>query len=160
MTPLDNSWVIWYHDQGNDWTMNGFKKLYEIKTIEDFWEIYTKLNNYVILKGMFFLMRKNIEPRWETKENIDGGCWSYKINKNESFLSWLYLSMFLCGETLIKDIENKDVINGISISPKKNFCIIKIWNNDNTKKNNTLLIDKINNLNLSQCLYKAHKDRS
>lgn len=164
MTPLNNTWVIWYHDQKNDWSINGFKKLYEIKTIEDFWDIYQKLNNYVILKGMFFLMKKDIEPRWETKENINGGCWSYKINKNESFISWLYLSICLCGEQLIKNNnignENKNLVNGISISPKKNFCIIKIWNNDNLKTDNSILIDNINNIKLSLCLYKAHKDRN
>ena len=47
MNPLNNKWVIWYHDNGPDWTLNGFKKLYEIQTIEDFWEIYSKLNNII-----------------------------------------------------------------------------------------------------------------
>ena len=147
MTPLQNTWVIWYHDQGNDWSINGFKKLYEIKTIENFWEIYLKLNNYIMLKGMFFLMKKGIEPRWETEPNINGGSWSYKINKNEAFISWLYLSIYLCGENLIRDNsidnENTDIINGLSISPKKNFCIIKIWNN-NSKYNQTgILLEEL-----------------
>ena len=59
MTPLNNNWVIWYHDNNNDWTINGYKKIYEITTIEDFWEIYLRLNNYILLKGQFFLMKKN-----------------------------------------------------------------------------------------------------
>ena len=160
MTPLNNKWVIWYHDNGPDWTLNGFKKLYEIQTIEDFWEIYSKLNNYIILKGMFFLMKHNVEPRWETENNIDGGCWSYKIHKKETFISWLYLSISLCSEIIVNDHINMDTINGISISPKKNFSIIKIWNNDYKMKENTILINKINNLNLDVCLYKAHKDRN
>ena len=47
MTPLNNHWVIWYHDNNNDWTIKGYKKIYEITTIEDFWEIYIRLNNYI-----------------------------------------------------------------------------------------------------------------
>jgi len=158
MTPLNNQWVIWYHDNNNDWTINGYKKIYNIKTIEDFWEIYQRLNNYILLKGQFFLMKENVEPIWENKDNIDGGCWSYKINKNDSYISWIYLSMNICGEILTRDHSNMNSINGISFSPKKNFCIIKIWNNDRTNTEN-ILVDKINNINLSLCLYKANKER-
>lgn len=159
MTPLNNHWVIWYHDNNNDWTIKGYKNIYEITTIEDFWEIYLRLNNYILLKGQFFLMKKGIEPIWENEANLKGGCWSYKINKNDSFMSWLYLSMNICGEIITKDHKNMDSINGISLSPKKNFCIIKIWNND---KNNIedVLVDKINNINLSLCLYKNNKERN
>jgi|TARA_B110000914_G_scaffold177913_1_gene159562 hypothetical protein len=159
MTPLNNNWVIWYHDNNNDWTINGYKKIYEITTIEDFWEIYLRLNNYILLKGQFFLMKKGIEPIWENEENVKGGCWSYKINKNDSFMSWLYLSINICGEIITKDHKNIDSINGISLSPKKNFCIIKIWNNDRTNIEN-ILVDKINNINLSLCLYKNNKERN
>ena len=159
MTPLNNHWVIWYHDNNSDWTIKGYKKIYEIKTIEDFWEIYNRLNNHILLKGQFFLMKNNIPPIWENKENIEGGCWSYKINKNDSFISWLHLSMNLCGEILTKDHQNMDIINGISLSPKKNFSIIKIWNNNSAKIEN-ILINKINNITLSMCLYKANKERN
>ena len=159
MTPLNNTWVIWYHDNNKDWTIKGYKKIYEIKTIEDFWEVYLRLNNPLLLKGQFFLMKNNIEPIWENKDNINGGCWSYKINKSDTLISWLYLSIYLCGEILTKEHEHMDIINGISISPKKNFCIIKIWNNNNKIIDN-ILINKINNINLSMCLYKSNKDRS
>ena len=121
MTPLNSKWVIWYHDRGNDWTMNGFRKIHEIDSIESFWDVYLKLSNYIILKGMFFLMRKGIEPRWETEQNINGGCWSFKINKKDAFISWLYLSIYTCSEILTQNTENSNLVNGISISPKKIF---------------------------------------
>ena len=50
------------------------------------------------------------------------------------------------------------LINGISISPKKNFCIIKIWNNDQTKSDLGLLNNEIPNLNFEECMYKCHVD--
>ena len=34
-------------------------------------------------------------------------------------------------------------VNGISISPKKNFCIIKIWNNNHKKEDVKLLSEKL-----------------
>jgi hypothetical protein len=39
----------------------------------------------------------------------------------------------LLSESFIKDeyIDLWEILNGISISPKKNFCIIKIWLNNN-----------------------------
>ena len=82
-----------------------------------------------------------------------------KRSESKGGLSWLYLSINICGEIITKDHKNMDSINGISLSPKKNFCIIKIWNND---KNNIedVLVDKINNINLSLCLYKNNKERN
>ena len=127
MTPLNNKWVIWFHGNNKDWTINGYRKLYEIKTIEDFWEIYIRLNNFIILKGQFFLMKNDILPIWENKENIDGGCWSYKINKNESFISWLYLSMFLSGEILTPIKKSSEVFDFIArIISIRNFDLLLI----------------------------------
>ena len=46
-------------------------------------------------------------------------------------------------------------INGITISPKKNFCIIKIWisNCDNTDPN---IIKNIDGLFPNECFFKKH----
>ena len=107
---------------------------------------------------MFFLMKDDILPLWEDEKNINGGCWSYKIPKKDSYSSWIEIAIDVCGEYLISN-ENSNIINGISISPKKNFCIIKIWNNK-IVKNNKLLSKNIYNLNIDNCLYKAHKDRN
>ena len=159
MTTLNSQWVLWYHDQNKDWSIKGYKKIFEIKTIEDFWEIYLRLKNTIILKGMFFLMKKGVLPIWETDNNKHGGCWSYKISKNDAFISWLYLSVYLCSENITKETPDINQINGISISPKKNFCIIKMLNNNRECVDN-IIIDKINNINLSLCLYKPHKDRN
>ena len=64
---------------------------------------------------MLFLMKDNVEPLWEHKNNITGGCWSFKISKGNLKNSWEELSVKLTSETLCK---NPELINGISISPK------------------------------------------
>jgi hypothetical protein len=33
----------------------------------------------------------------------------------------------VCGETLFQKPDDNGFINGLSISPKKTFCIIKVW---------------------------------
>ena len=92
---------------------------------------------------MFFLMRNEIFPLWDSEENKDGSSFSFKILKNDFKKYWNNLSIMVLSETFLKEehIDKWDNINGLSISPKKNFCIIKIWlktkdlfNNDNINK--------------------------
>ena len=69
--------------------------------------------------------------------NINGGCWSLKININLADKLWEYLSILLVGEK----IYDNDNINGLSICVKKNnICVIKIWIKDNN--NNIKLLNK------------------
>ena len=76
---------------------------------------------------MLFIMKEGITPLWEDIHNRNGGCFSYKINNKFVAQIWKDLSYSLMGETLTeKELFNNN-INGITISPKKNFCIIKIW---------------------------------
>jgi hypothetical protein len=85
-----------------------------------------------------------------------GGCWSFKITKGDLYNVWLNLSLYLCGESLISNKKNFDLLNGISISPKKNFCIVKIWNSDK-KQNKLSYLNKISDLPFDTCIYKEHK---
>ena len=81
--------------------------------------------------------------------------WSYKINKRDVFNAWTELSIAVCSENLLKN-NSLDLINGISISPKKSFCIIKIWNNSSKLNSKSLLNTKIENMAINECLYKPH----
>ena len=160
MTSLNTKWVLWYHNLSNsDWSIKGYNKIYDIETVEDFWKIHLRLTTHMLQNGMFFFMKNSIEPLWENSANIDGGCWSYKISKKECYISWVEIAMAICGETLLNEKYN-NIINGVSISPKKNFSIIKIWNNDYKQNDQNLLSKNIYNLNTTQCLYKAHKERN
>ena len=75
-TPFDNEWNLWYHNSKDDWTINGYKKVYNIKTISDYWKLY---NNWDKLGGVnnkhFFLMKNTVTPIWEDPTNKSGGCW-------------------------------------------------------------------------------------
>ena len=163
--PTNTNWCVWYHNPfDKNWSLNSYNKLYEFNTLNGFWDLYKTWDTYLpkIYDGMFFLMRKIdndiIYPLWEDKHNRNGGFWSFKVDKELSKQIWLDLSVYLISENLCLNKDDSLLINGISISPKKNFCIIKIWNNNQKKSDLGLLCQNIPNLNISECMYKCHID--
>ncbi len=156
---LSEKWIIWYHHVSDtNWLEESYTKLFEIETLEDFWKINNTIRTYT--SGMFFVMRENIFPRWEDINNIDGGYWTFRISKKDLDQIWTTLFATLVGNTLTKKIENMDMINGISISPKINNCIIKVWNNDYNKNDIELLNDQITGLVLGEAFYRKHQDQN
>jgi hypothetical protein len=101
-------------------------------------------------------MREHITPRWEDDNNKNGGCFSLKINKEEVLEKLFEITSQILGETLGKTDEISMNINGISISPKKNYHIIRIW----IKSGNNLNKDNYNfNIpSYSTLMYKSHKE--
>jgi hypothetical protein len=99
-------------------------------------------------------MREHIMPRWEDENNKNGGCFSFKINKNELHEKLFEITSMILGETLGKNDIVSNSINGISISPKKNYHIIRIW----IKTNNNLLKENFNLTipSYSTLMYKSH----
>tara|TARA_B100001094_G_C17972295_1_gene690903 strand:+ start:241 stop:783 length:543 start_codon:yes stop_codon:yes gene_type:complete len=128
---FDSHWKLYHHyTNDDDWTIGSYTNIYNIYTIEDFWSFYN--NKIQLNNNMFFLMRGDIEPRFEDKENENGGCFSFKFDVVDIYKIWLILSLYLVSDKLSLDKDN--IINGITISTKKNmrkkFYIIKIWNKD------------------------------
>jgi hypothetical protein len=137
---LSNKWKIWYHHEKDNWKLSGYKNIYEINTVGDFWRLY---NNWNKLKGVnskhFFFMKDDITPLWEDPENINGGCWSFKVPELEAEKLWTDLSIYIVCNQLTNDPT--DII-GLSICLKKNnFSVIKIWNK-NSKNNSLSFLNK------------------
>ena len=129
---LNDIWNVYFHDPNDiNWNTNSYINMGSINSITEFWQHYTNLKDHVH-QGMFFIMREYVFPMWDDKENINGGCMSIKVLKENIEVYWQDLSIKMLGETLIKDecIKNWSLVNGISTSPKKHFCIIKIWLKD------------------------------
>jgi hypothetical protein len=131
---LNDIWNIYFHDPYDvNWTTSSYIRLNLISSIEEFWQNYDHLKEH-INQGMFFIMRDGIFPMWDAEENINGGCLSIKVLKENIPIFWENLSIKLLGESLLKEkYKNKwNIVNGISTSPKKHFCIIKIWLKDDS----------------------------
>ncbi len=152
---LSDTFVYWYHAlNDNNWEISSYKKICQFKTVEFFWGTYDNIPDASL--AMFFLMREKCPPIWEDPINSKGGYWSFKVTKKISHEAWREVSMALVGNYLTKKVEDMDLINGISISPKYNTCIIKIWINDNKKNEVNLLKDDIPLLDISHCIYKEY----
>ena len=160
---LNTDWIIWYHAPNDkNWGINSYKSILEIKTIEDFLVLYNSWDQCLpeITEGMFFIMRKFnskniIYPRWEDSNNVNGGYWSFKIPNENSKEIWDNLTKLLIGEVICT--TKQLYINGISISPKKHFCIIKIWNKDTEFSDIELFSDDLKSiLNIEEMKYSSH----
>jgi hypothetical protein len=82
---------------------------------------------------MFFMMRDPSPPLWESHQNIRGGCYSFRCQKKDA--SDIYLNHIIGAMIGLLNISIDNRINGISISPKRGFNIVKIWNTDAQKYN-------------------------
>jgi hypothetical protein len=126
---LNDVWSYYFHDPNDeDWTLESYIKLGDVSCIDDFWNVHTLLKDHIHM-GMFFIMRDYIFPCWDDEHNKDGGCMSIKVLKQDMVKFWEELSMLVLGETILST-EKRGLwnhINGISTSPKKHFCIVKIW---------------------------------
>ena len=154
---LFDKWVLWAHlPHDTDWSLESYRNIMEIQTIPEMVALYKILPEKIVKNCMLFLMRKGVIPMWEDKKNRNGGCFSYKIPNKNVFNVWKLASYSLTGETLSITEIMANHINGITISPKKSFCIIKIWM-DSCEYQNTDEINPKNGLLPRGCIFKKHK---
>ena len=140
----DDIWEVYYHDPYNeDWSIDSYKKICQVNSIKE----YCILNSVVkdkFIKGMFFVMRNNIFPDWNNEQNRKGGVLSLKITKENTQDAWNILLLRLF-EGILLDKNYITKVNGLSMSPKRQYCIIKIWLSTNCEycinPNNYYLVD-------------------
>ena len=151
---LFDKWVLWAHlPHDTNWSLDSYKKIMTVTTVQEMVAISRALPEKLIKNCMLFIMRNNITPRWEDPKNCDGGCFSFKVSNKSVVNVWNVISYLLVGETLSKDYNN--IINGITISPKRSFCIVKIWLQNCKKQSPSILVD-IPELTKQGCIFKRH----
>jgi hypothetical protein len=155
---LYDKWTLWAHlPHDTDWTLGSYKQIFNFESVEQAITLTETLPEKLIKNCMLFIMRDGIQPTWEDERNTSGGCFSYKINNKFVKEAWAGLTYRLVGETITNDTGISNIVNGITISPKKNFCIIKIWTNT-CKHQTATIIKPLKELIISQgCLFKKHK---
>jgi hypothetical protein len=152
-----DKWTLWGHlPHDVDWTLKSYKQIMTLETVEQTIALYETLPEKMINNCMLFLMRKDINPMWEDPKNVKGGCFSYKINNKSVASVWKNLSYTLVGETLTEEKNIRANINGITISPKKNFCIIKIWLATCEYQNPKVIGEIAGGITAQGCLFKKH----
>jgi hypothetical protein len=156
--PINHKWVLWYHDPNSPYSNNSCDTIGSFNNVEDFWRFYYQLKPSQLQNGMFFLTLDGYYPSWE--DNIDGGSWSFKIDKKEISHAWTKLSIHLISENFLKSSDTTlyDQMICISVSPKKTFSIFKVWIKDDSKKNLLIFKDDLPYLNQEEAVYRTHKD--
>jgi hypothetical protein len=155
---LVSTWNLLYHlPQEKSWNISSYKYVMKgIDSVEKVVAISEIIPDDIIRFCMLFVMLDGITPMWEDKKNRNGGCFSYKVINKFVPEVWNELVYSLCGHTLTVNKKNMNKVTGITISPKKNFCIIKIWLTDCTLQDPSSIVH-IENLTKMGCLFKKHE---
>lgn len=125
-----DKYTLWFHSPNEEsFDANTFKKVCDIMTSDDFLALNYALlkKDDLLLNGLFYFMKNDIQPVWNNDEHINGGSISWKIDKFDAIKCWInILNLFVSGKF---DSMEQYGITGISINPKKNCNILKIWFN-------------------------------
>ena len=155
---LLGKWDLYYHlPQNKNWDLSSYKLILgDIDTADKLVTIVEALTPNVMKYCMLFVMRSGVTPMWEDPKNRSGGFFSYKVANKYVPDVWKTLFYAMCGETLSTNPKYSPLINGITVSPKKSFCIIKIWMTDMSMQDGGVIID-IPNLTKHGVAFKPHK---
>jgi hypothetical protein len=128
-TPIKTGpWIMYFHDVKDDWTIEStYQIIDKVRTYGQFWALIDRLSDEALANGHFFMMREKYKPMWEKSENINGGIYSMMIN-DRTVVSDIYQKYIAAAmlDQVATDEGNK--ITGISISSKKGFNLINVWN--------------------------------
>jgi hypothetical protein len=152
-------WTWYFHDPDDtNWTFESYVRLTDVSTMQDFWSLHTPILP-LVGRGMFFVMRESVFPCWDDPLNIEGGCASMKVATGDICTIWDDLLKRILGETLATDATaNSLAINGISVSPKRGFSVIKIWFVDNRFENGVRDLLRIPPAYAGDIVYRRNRD--
>jgi hypothetical protein len=153
---LSDKWTLWAHLPHNtDWSLKSYIAISTFTTVEETIAITESLPKALIENCMLFIMRKGINPTWEDPKNREGGCFSYKVSNKNVHVAWKELTYSVVGGSISSKSNFFESVTGITISPKKNFCIIKIWMK-NCDFQNPSVVTQNKCLQSQGCLFKKH----
>jgi len=159
--PLSHSWCLWAHlPHDTNWTIESYKLIYTFQTVEATIALMETLPDVLVKNCMLFLMKEGIMPIWEDKQNRGGGSFSYKVANKSVYDVWKELTYCIVGNTVSENKSFMNSVTGITISPKKSFCIVKIWLSSCEYQDSTLITNELSEIKSSGCLFKKHVPES
>lgn len=151
-------WTLYFHSPAEKrWSIDTFHKLGAVSTWAEFWALVNALEEPKWSRGMFFWMQGTVPPLWENFQNIKGGSYSMCIGEADSIDIF---HRYTIGCMLKVVTSGEDTVQGITISPKKGFHVIKIWNKDAARFNKSggmTILDK--RVNASEVRYMPHVEK-
>ena len=154
---LSDKWTLWAHlPHDTDWSIKSYKQIFTVSNVEETIAITETLPPILVQNCMLFWMREGIKPTWEDPKNRNGGCFSYKVVNKTVFDCWKELTYSTLGNTISKQMSFVDKVTGFTISPKKNFCIVKIWMADCSNQNPAIVTNEVKGIVSQGCIFKKH----
>lgn len=152
------AFTLWYHDPNNaNYSLESYIKVMKVETAEDFWAIVEAISTEAWNSGMFFFMKEGYRPLWDAPENDKGGAWSKKVDATETHAVFTDCMVHCLAGSLLK--SNNDTVAGVTLSPKGNFHIIKIWNTNTAISDRKLFSPTLKMKLGDDIAYKAHNLR-
>jgi hypothetical protein len=152
------TWVLWYHDPNDsDYSETSYIRILEITNVSDFWSVIEAISPQAWNSGMFFFMKQGIRPLWDAPENERGGAWSKKVDASDTHAVFVDCMVHCLANKFLK--SQNECIAGVTLSPKGNFHIIKIWNTSSTISDRKLLNPTLRMRLGDDIAYKAHNLR-
>lgn len=156
LNPLSDKWTLYAHlPHDTDWSISSYKSILEMNHLEEAIALFESIPEKMTQNCMLFLMKNDIKPTWEDPENCKGGSFSFKVATKDVHTTWKEICYTMIGKTITHNDEFLKNINGITISPKRNFCIVKFWTKDASMTEMAKLID-IRGINTQQVQFKKH----
>ena len=154
---LNCIWTLWAHlPRDTRWELSSYKKIMTFRSAEEAIVLTESIPHKMVRNCMLFIMREGITPMWEDPRNKYGGSFSYKVSNKIVPVAWRDLTYKLVGESMIVDPSGQNAINGITISPKKNFCVIKVWMANCDSQDSNIIGDTVQGIASYGCLFKKH----
>lgn len=124
---------VWVHGDAQDWSIESFdNNFFIIDSVSSFLQFFNNFHKFDLNTYSFYIMRPTedgsfIEPTWEHYMNRNGGTCSLRIDIIHGIELFQQLCILIVNESLIPDMS---LLNGISISKKTNWALIKLWLKD------------------------------
>jgi hypothetical protein len=128
-TFLNDTWRAFFHGPNDPhWNLDSYVSVATVGSVGDYWKLHNTIAS-TLSDGMYFVMREHVFPCWDDPYNINGGNISMKVAHEDTTDVVIELVRSMLGETLIKPeyADRWADINGLSVSPKKAFNIVKLW---------------------------------
>jgi len=131
--PLQNRWTLWFDAPPQGAKLNQanwgdtLKEVVTFDTVEDFWRIFNNIRPASKLQNNanYSLFKDNIQPKWESPDNKQGGKWivNSKSGKDNLDKMWLWSVLACIGETF----EDENEICGCVVSLRSRGDKIALW---------------------------------
>ena len=155
---LPSKWVLWYHDPTSaDYSLESYIKIADVNDADSFWTIVDAISTDAWTAGMFFFMKQGIRPLWDAPENEKGGAWSKKVDASDTHAVFVDCMVHCMAESLLT--KHNECIVGVTVSPKGQFHIIKVWNATTAVSDRKLFNSTLKMKLGDDIAYKAHNLR-